>query len=112
MSAKNWGFSKNDGPPWPHKEDGEPVAPAYLAHLNAVDFEGQIVRSMLTSAGIPVVVQYPNNGEFGRIILGFSGTGLDLYVPETMLEDAQGMLTAEFEEAELEEAGLSSDAQN
>ena len=98
MTESNWGFTKNNAPPWPKKADGEPVAPAYLTHLSETDFEGQIVVSMLNAAGIPVVSQYPLGGEFGRVIMGMSGTGRELYVPETMLEDAREMLTASFEE--------------
>ena len=86
--------------PWPNGEDGNPVPPVFLAHLSAMDMEGQIVIGMLESAGIPVVTQYPNGGAFGKIILGFPGTGLDLYVPETLLEDAKGMLEGNFEEDE------------
>jgi len=98
MAQKNWGFSKDNSPPWPEKENGQPVPPARLIHLSETDLEGQIVASMLTSAGIPVVSQYPLGGEFGRVILGFSGTGRELYVPETMLEDALEMLSGDFQE--------------
>lgn len=98
MADKNWGFSKDDAPPWPNNAEGDPIPPAFLIHLSEVDLEGQIVTSMLNAAGIPVVAQFPLGGEFGRIIMGMSGTGRELYVPETMLEDAQGMLTASFEE--------------
>ena len=98
MADSNWSFSKNNMPPWPNGADGQPVPPVYLTHLSEVDFEGQIVSSLLTSAGIPVVSQYPLGGEFGRVIMGMSGTGRDLYVPETMLEEARGLLTASFEE--------------
>ena len=101
MALENWSFRrKNDGPAWPHDADGEPVSPAFLSHLSAVDMEGQIVIGMLESAGIPVVTQYPNGGAFGKIILGFPGTGLDLYVPDTLLEDAKAMLEGDFEEDE------------
>ncbi|MCL2367725.1 MAG: hypothetical protein FWC72_01910 [Oscillospiraceae bacterium] len=103
MAREDWNFGKaKEGPPWPKNDAGEPVAPAYLAHLRAVDMEGQIVVTMLESADIPVVTQYPNGGSFGRVILGFSGTGIDVYVPETMLADAKEMLSGEFEEGEFE----------
>ena len=107
MALQEWSFGrKKEGPPWPDGDDGNPVPPAYLVHLSLVDMEGQIVVSMLESAGIPVVTQYPNDGEFGKIILGFSGTGLDIYVPATLLEDARGMLEGDFEEVEFEEDEL------
>lgn len=101
MALKDWGFSnKSSAPPWPKKEDGQPVSPEYLTNLNATEMEGQIVISLLESNGIPVVIQRPNNGDFGQIILGFSGTGIDIYVPETMLEDAQALISIEHEEEE------------
>jgi len=98
MAFENWSFGqRSKGLPWPNGEDGKPIQPAFLAHLSAVDLEGQIVMSMLESEGIPVVTQYPNGGSFGRVILGFSGTGLDLYVPITRLEDAIGMMEGEIQ---------------
>ena len=101
MARSDWSFGKNPaGPEWPKTETGDPVPPVFLTHQRATDLEGEIVLNLLTSADIPVVVQYPNDGTFGRIILGFSGMGLDLYVPETLLEDAKAMLSGEFEEDE------------
>ena len=99
MALQDWnfGYKKND-PLWPKDESGKPVPPVFLDHLPAVGLEGQIVVTMLESAGIPVVTQYPNDGDFGRIIIGVSGTGIDLYVPATQLEDARGMLDGRFEE--------------
>ena len=99
MARKDWSFGKKDpGPPWPQTEEGTPVPPVYLQHLRATDLEGEIVVNLLESADIPVVMQYPNGGSFGRVILGFSGTGIDVYVPETLLEDARAMLDSQFEE--------------
>ena len=101
MALENWSFGrKNDDTPWPNDDDGNPISPVFLSHLRATDMEGPIVIGMLESAGIPVVTQYPNGGAFGKIILGFPGTGLDLYVPATLLEVAKGMLEGDFEEDE------------
>ena len=103
----DWSFGKpSKGLPWPKTEDGKPVPPAFLVHLNARDLEGQIVVSMLESADIPVMIQHPNDGDFGKIILGFSGTGIDIYVPAPLLEDAREMLESEFEEDEFREDNL------
>ena len=98
MARKDWGFSEDTSPPWPKLENGQPVPPAYLTHLSESALEGPIVTSLLNSAGIPVVSQFPLGGEFGRIILGFSGTGRELYVPETLLEDAKELLASDFQE--------------
>ncbi|MCL2843808.1 MAG: DUF2007 domain-containing protein [Oscillospiraceae bacterium] len=103
MAILDWMQGKQtEGPPWPHKDDGTPVAPAFLTHLRATDMEGQIVVTMLESAEVPVVTQYPNNGSFGRVVLGFSGTGVDLYVPESMLEDARALMEHQFEEEDFD----------
>ncbi|MCL2568864.1 MAG: hypothetical protein FWE12_05440 [Oscillospiraceae bacterium] len=107
MAFENWSFGKpTKGLPWPNDENGKPIEPAFLVHLSAVDLEGQIVISMLESEGIPVVTQYPNGGSFGRVIIGISGTGIDLYVPITRLEDAIGMLEGEIAEDGYEEDDL------
>ena len=43
---------------------------------------------MLEAYGVPCVRQYPNDGGFGKLIMGMSGTGVDIYVPQSMLNDA------------------------
>jgi len=105
MASKDWNFGKqkDTSPPWPNTAEGQPVPPVFLTHLRAADLEGEIVINLLTSADIPVVMQYPNDGTFGRVVLGFSGTGIDLYVPETLLEDAKAMMSGQFEEMDFEE---------
>lgn len=98
MLPIKWSFSsESGGPPWPNGDDGNPVPPVFLVHLRARNFEGQIVVNLLESAGIPVVTLYPNNGSFGRVVLGISGTGVDLYVPETLLADAEALIAEQNE---------------
>ena len=53
--------------------------------------------NMLSAYGIPAVKQYPQDGSFGRVILGMSGNGTDIYVPQTLLEDALALISAECE---------------
>jgi len=105
MALSDWGFSgkKVKGPPWPKTAEGKPIPPVFLTHLRATDFEGEIVVNLLASSDIPVVTQYPNDGAFGQVILGFSGTGLDIYVPETQLEDAKALLESQFEEVDFDD---------
>ena len=103
MAIFDWLQGKQpEGPPWPNTDEGKPVPPAFLTHLRATDMEGQIAISLLESAEIPVVTQYPNNGSFGRVVLGFSGTGIDLYVPETVLEEAKALMEHQFEEGDFD----------
>ena len=80
---------------WPRDAQGEPVRPAFLKHCSGLDMEDSIALSLLEAYGIPAIAQYPNDGEFGKVILGMGGSGTDLFVPETMLEDAKNL----FEEA-------------
>jgi len=82
---------------WPRDEKGEPVPPALLAHLSEANIEADIMTNMLRAFNIPVFRVYPNDGDFGRIILGFSGSGVEIYVPETMLADAQNLISADIE---------------
>ena len=42
-----------------------------------------------------------NDGDFGEVILGMSVTGADLFVPESMHEDAELLLKGDHENEEL-----------
>ncbi|HHU22051.1 MAG TPA: hypothetical protein GXZ52_01325 [Clostridiales bacterium] len=80
---------------WPAGEAGEPVAPAFLTHCSSLSFEDEMLISMLNAYGIPCLKQFPNNGALGRVVLGVSGTGTDIYVPATMLDEARDILEGE-----------------
>ena len=59
----------------------------------------ELTLNLLEAYGIPYVCEYPNNGLFGKLIMGYPPGGMELFVPETLLEDAQNVLAAdEFEE--------------
>ena len=90
------------GPAWPNDDKGKPIPAHFIGHMREVDMEGQIVINLLHSADIPVKLKYPNDGSFGRVILGFSGTGVEIYVPETMKEEAHGLLEGEIVEEDAE----------
>ncbi len=45
--------------------------------------------SLLTAYGIPCFKYYDKEGGAGKVINGFSGFGVGLYVPASMAEDAQ-----------------------
>lgn len=96
-----WAFGKmKNYDIWPKTETGEPVRPAFLQHVLGSQLDTEMVINLLEAFGIPTVCQYPNNGEFGKLILGFSGTGMDIFVPETRLEDAQNILCGDVSEDE------------
>lgn len=100
-----WGFRKfgDLGARWPKKEDGSPVSPVFLAHMPESQLEAEMTVNLLEAYQIPALWQYPNDGAFGKIILGISGTGADIYVPETLLEDAQNILSGDIQEPISEE---------
>lgn len=77
---------------WPKGSDGQPEQPAVLTR--AADFEAYrgVIESRLSAAGIPVVYRYPEGGGMGKIVLGFSGYGVYLYVPQSRLDEAKQLL--------------------
>ena len=48
----------------------------------------------LTAYGIPCFKYYDKEGGAGKVINGFSGFGVGLYVPASMAEDAQNLLAS------------------
>ena len=101
---KSWSYpkfgQKEDN--WPLDEKGERVKPAFLQHVSGTQVDIDLATHMLSSFGIPVFYQYPNDGEFGKLIFGFAGPGADIFVPETMLEDARNILSADIQEEDAE----------
>ena len=87
-----FGFNKKDKKPlteiWPIGDNGEKEKAVFLCHLSANDMQDELLVNMLEAYGIPSIKSYPRDGEFGKVILGMSGLGTDLFVPETMYEDA------------------------
>lgn len=85
---------------WPRDENGEPEPPVYLCHCRPLDMEEALTVARMESYGIPCLRQYPNNGDFGRLILGVSGTGTDIFVPASLWADACQLLHEPGEEKE------------
>ena len=85
---------------WPMDENGEPVEPVFLTHCMSLDMSDEMIVNLLEAYGIPCIRQYPNDGDFGRLIIGMSGPGVDIYVPKNMYEDAVNLSegSAEYEE--------------
>ena len=82
---------------WPRGDDGKPVRPVFLQHCSSVSMDDELTLSLLDSYDIPCIREYPENGVIGRVVLGMSGYGTDIFVPETMLEDALALLKGEPE---------------
>lgn len=85
---------------WPKDAEGEPEEPVFLTHCLSLDMSDEMLVNLLEAYGIPCLRQYPNDGDFGRLMLGMSGTGVDVYIPRSMYEDAVNLSegSAEYEE--------------
>lgn len=83
---------------WPKTVDGEPETPALLCNCKSLDFADELKINMLEAYGIPCLRIYPGDGSFGKLILGMSGQGVDIYVPSSLLEDAQTLCSAQAED--------------
>ena len=101
----DWSTKKNNDekPAWPLAENGETVAPAFLRHIFGGPLDTGLTLNLLEAYGIPYVSDYPNNGLFGQLIMGHPPGGMEVYVPETMLEDAQNLLNADLTEEDGEQ---------
>lgn len=97
---ENWSFEKFKRPTenWPLEEDGNPVKPVFLQHLSGGPLDTELTVNLLEAFGIPLVTIYPNNGDFAKVVMGYPATGIDLYVPQTMFDDAVNILSADIVE--------------
>ena len=73
---------------WPKDENGRPEEPVFLCNCGNNDMGDTLRINMLEAYGIPCVTRYPGDGGFGKLVLGMSGQGTDIFVPRSMLEDA------------------------
>lgn len=98
----NWGlnFSSVTGN-WPVTDSGEPESPAFLERVYGNETELALRRNMLWAYGVPSVARYPMDGALGKVVLGQSGFGMDIFVPESMLGDAENIIGGE-DSAEIE----------
>ena len=96
MIALEWGLAKKEKLEWPKCDDGQSVTPAFLTHIGGGPLDMELTLNLLEAYGIPYVGDYPCNGSFGKLILGHSPHGMEVYVPETLLEDAQNILNADI----------------
>lgn len=97
--ALKWALSNRDPLelPWPEDAAGKPEEPAWLTNLGGSQLDFELAASMLRACGIPLLRIYPGGRLSLRVIMGFTGHGLDLYVPESLLEDARALLDGRCE---------------
>ena len=79
---------------WPRDAHGEIVPPKFLVNCSSRDAEDEMLVAFLKSYGIPAVMEHPGDGSFGKVVLGMSGTGSSIYVPETMYDQAKDLMEA------------------
>lgn len=73
---------------WPKDENGEPEEPVFLCNCKNLDLSDELRINMLEAYNIPCLRLYPGDGGFGRVVLGMSGQGTDIYVPKSLKDDA------------------------
>ena len=78
---------------WPKDENGEPEEPVFLGTAVNLNYFDELTINMLEAYGIPCLRRYPGDGSFGKLILGMSGQGTEIYVPKSMVEDAANLCT-------------------
>ena len=65
----------------------------YACKAVNLNYFDELTINMLEAYGIPCLRQYPGDGSFGKVILGMSGQGTEIYVPKSMVEDAANLCT-------------------
>ena len=73
---------------WPKNADGTPEQAMKLALQSELGSMADITLSMLEGFGIPAF----KNGSLGKVLCGFAGQGVELYVPASRLEEARELL--------------------
>jgi predicted DNA-binding protein (UPF0278 family) len=69
--------------------------------------EAEIIEAKLKAADIPVLTRYRESGDFLKIYMGNSCFGVDLYVPASLKEEAQEILSInEISPEEIKEEDL------
>ena len=75
---------------WPKGTDGQPEKAEKLTWQPELGGMADILLSMLEGCGIPAFMV----GTQGKVVLGFAGLGVEIYVPASRLEEAKALLEA------------------
>ncbi len=99
-----WGRKKFDriSDRWPKQENGESVPPVLFQHIQGSELDVEMTVNLLEAYGIPALRKASGDGTLGEVLLGASGFGVDIFVPENMLEDAQNVVSADIVEENAE----------
>ena len=92
---ENWSFTgRPDAPAWPRDAAGQDEKAVLLASTFDSPADADTVISLLSAYGVPRFKYYDREGGVGKVINGFSGYGVSLYVPASRLEEARELLAA------------------
>lgn len=93
---ENWSFTGTpDVPAWPKDAAGQDEKAVLLKQTFDSAADADTIISLLSAYGVPCFKYYDREGGAGKVISGFSGFGVSLYVPASRLEEAQELLTAQ-----------------
>ena len=93
---ENWSFTGTpDVPAWPKDAAGQDEKAVLLKQTFDSAADADMVISLLSAYGVPCFKYYDREGGAGKVINGFSGFGVSLYVPASRLEEAKELLTAQ-----------------
>ena len=103
MKTADWGRAGSEfvADRWPRDEEGRAEESAFLCTCAGTDMSDTLTVNMLEAYGIPCVRNYPGNGAFAHVIMGASGTGVDIFVPKSMLEEAKMLIEGVENDEEL-----------
>ena len=92
---EKWSFTgRPDAPAWPRDAAGQDEKAVLLASTFDSPADADTVISLLSAYGVPCFKYYDREGGAGKVINGFSGYGVSLYVPASRLEEARELLAA------------------
>ena len=94
MDNSKWAFAP-DTPDWPIDAQGEKEKAVLLTSTFDSTADADMLISLLAAYRIPCFKYFDYEGGAGKVINGFSGYGVSLYVPASRLEEAQELLTAQ-----------------
>ena len=100
MNKEDWGRAGAGlvSDRWPKDEEGRAEESALLCTCRNTDLSDELTVNMLEAYGIPCLSVDPGDGGFGRVVLGMSGQGVDIYVPENLYDDADALSKEENNE--------------
>ena len=93
-SDSSWSFHREPSA-WPLDANGEKEQAVLLKSALDSPAESDMLISFLQAYNIPCFAHYAKEGGAGKVINGFSGYGVDLYVPASKLEEAKELLCAQ-----------------